>query len=65
MALRIGQLKSSSLIAKKVAAIRIVLCASPKYLKDNGTPPIFYFFNKQKSHIVVRTIWLLGITLTT
>lgn len=38
IALRIGQLKSSSLIAKKIAPIRVVLCASPDYLKIHGTP---------------------------
>ena len=38
VALRIGQLKSSSLIAKKVAPIRVVLCAAPEYLKKYGTP---------------------------
>lgn len=48
VALRIGQLKSSSLIAKKVAAIRIVLCASPQYLKDNGTPHVLEDLDKHR-----------------
>lgn len=38
MALRIGHLKSSSLVAKKIAPVRLVLCASPDYLDRNGTP---------------------------
>lgn len=38
VALRIGHLKSSSLVAKKIAPVRLVLCASPDYLKQNGTP---------------------------
>jgi len=38
IALRIGRLKSSSLIAKHIAPIRVILCASPEYLKKNGTP---------------------------
>jgi DNA-binding transcriptional LysR family regulator len=38
IALRIGRLKSSSLIAKHVAPIRLILCASPAYLKKHGTP---------------------------
>ena len=38
IAIRIGQLKSSSLIAKHIAPIRIILCASPDYLKQYGTP---------------------------
>ncbi len=36
--LRIGQLKSSSLIAKKVAPIRLMLCAAPAYIKKHGVP---------------------------
>ncbi|WP_417618634.1 LysR family transcriptional regulator [Oceanisphaera sp.] len=38
IALRIGHLKSSSLIAKRIAPIRLVMCASPAYLKQQGTP---------------------------
>ncbi|KXS54873.1 MAG: transcriptional regulator [Marinobacter sp. T13-3] len=38
IALRIGQLKSSSLIAKRLAPVRLVLCASPAYLEQHGTP---------------------------
>ncbi|MGO1501471.1 MAG: LysR family transcriptional regulator [Marinobacter sp.] len=36
--LRIGHLKSSSLIAKRIVPIRLVICASPAYLKQHGTP---------------------------
>ena len=38
IALRIGTLKSSTLIAKKVAPMRLAIFASPAYLKQNGTP---------------------------
>lgn len=38
VAIRIGQLKSSSLIAKYITPIRVILCASPEYLKRHGTP---------------------------
>ena len=38
IALRIGHLKSSSLIAKRIAPVRLVLCASPEYLARHGTP---------------------------
>lgn len=38
IALRIGHLKSSSLIAKRIAPVRLVLCASPDYLKQHGRP---------------------------
>lgn len=37
-ALRIGSLEDSRLIAKPIAEQRIVICASPKYLKEWGTP---------------------------
>jgi DNA-binding transcriptional LysR family regulator len=38
IALRIGRLKSSSLIARRIAPVRLVLCASPEYLARHGTP---------------------------
>lgn len=38
IALRIGHLKSSSLIAKRIAPVRLVVCASPDYLARYGTP---------------------------
>lgn len=38
VALRIGHLKDSSLIARRLFAVRTVVCASPQYLKVHGTP---------------------------
>ncbi len=38
IALRIGVLKNSSLIAKKIAPIQLAVFASPAYLKQHGTP---------------------------
>ncbi len=38
VALRIGILKDSSLIARKISKINRVLCASPSYLAQNGSP---------------------------
>lgn len=38
MALRIGRLSDSSLIARKLFDARTVVCASPDYLADNGKP---------------------------
>ncbi|MBN9021092.1 MAG: LysR family transcriptional regulator [Rhizobiales bacterium] len=38
MALRIGSLRDSSLVARRLAPIRTVLCASPAYLAARGTP---------------------------
>lgn len=38
VAIRIGELEDSSLVARKIAADERVLCASPHYLKDNPAP---------------------------
>ena len=38
LAIRIAQLEDSSLIAKKLMSARGILCASPRYLKEHGTP---------------------------
>src|SRR5262249_33776553 len=38
VALRVGALADSSLIAVRVGEIRRVVCASPAYLKSHGTP---------------------------
>ena len=36
--IRIGQLQSSNLIAKRVCTTRYICCASPQYLQQNGWP---------------------------
>ncbi len=38
LAFRIAELKDSSLIARKISPIKLILCASPDYLKEHGTP---------------------------
>jgi DNA-binding transcriptional LysR family regulator len=38
MAIRIGRLKDSSLVARRLAACRTIVCASPAYLKERGVP---------------------------
>ncbi|AZO52820.1 MAG: LysR family transcriptional regulator [Mesorhizobium sp.] len=40
LAVRIGALPDSSLVALRVGAIRRVVCASPAYLAEHGTPRI-------------------------
>jgi DNA-binding transcriptional LysR family regulator len=38
LAVRVGELPDSSMIATRVGSIRMVLCASPAYLKRRGVP---------------------------
>jgi len=38
LAIRIGHLNDSSLIARRLAPSRLLLCASPNYLKQHGEP---------------------------
>jgi len=38
LAVRIAQLKTSSLVSRQLATTRLVLCASPRYLRARGTP---------------------------
>ncbi len=38
LAIRIGRLAESSLVARKLAPIRLVVCGSPSYLSEHGIP---------------------------
>ena len=38
LAIRIGRLQDSSLVARKIAPCRIVVCAAPSYLESRGIP---------------------------
>jgi DNA-binding transcriptional LysR family regulator len=38
IAIRVGNLSNSSLIARRIAPCRVVVCAAPSYLKAHGTP---------------------------
>ncbi|MFC5427319.1 LysR family transcriptional regulator [Paraburkholderia denitrificans] len=38
VAIRIGELPDSTLVAKRVGTVRRVICASPRYLATHGTP---------------------------
>ena len=38
VAVRIGRMRDSSMIARRIAPCRLVVCASPAYLAERGTP---------------------------
>ena len=38
MAIRIGRLEESSLVARKLAPVRLMACAAPEYLQQRGEP---------------------------
>jgi DNA-binding transcriptional LysR family regulator len=38
LALRVGRLRDSQLVARKLADIRMIVCAAPTYLERRGTP---------------------------
>ena len=38
VAVRIGHLADSAAMARKVGSVRVILCASPQYLAENGLP---------------------------
>ena len=46
LAIRISQLDDSSLIARRLTSIRLILCASPGYLKEYGTPKTAHDLNQ-------------------
>ncbi|MEO6423711.1 MAG: substrate binding domain-containing protein [Candidatus Nitrotoga sp.] len=62
LAFRIASLKDSNLIARKLSPIKHVLCASPGYLKEQGTPTSLHHL---KSHQLLHynlsgsSIWKL------
>ena len=49
VAVRIARLPSSSLISRKLSSTRLILCASPAYLKERGIP-------KHPSELVNHTV---------
>lgn len=40
VALQVGELADSSLVARKIAEVRLLVCGSPAYLKEHGTPVV-------------------------
>lgn len=50
-AIRVGNLSSSSLIAKRIGDFRIINCASPDYLKKHGVPKAV---DDLKEHVLIN-----------
>ncbi|GGC95766.1 LysR family transcriptional regulator [Undibacterium terreum] len=53
LGIRIGRIEDSSLVARKIAPARLVLCASPAYLEKYGTPLVPQDIERQ-NHICLR-----------
>ncbi len=51
IAIRVGSLPDSSMIATRIGSIRIVVCASPSYLKQQGRPNQLDDLSKPKWNI--------------
>ena len=70
MAVRIGRLGDSSLVARKLAPIRTVLCAAPSYLAEHGMPRkpqdlpthqcLSYAYPQHSELRSSRAEWILG-----
>ena len=64
MAVRIGRLDDSSLVARRLAAVRVVVCASPAYLARAGTPRSPEDLGEHEvildTNVREPTVWRLG-----
>jgi DNA-binding transcriptional LysR family regulator len=64
VAVRIGHLADSSLIARKLAPVRMVTCASPDYLQAHGTPQTPADLSRHEAILDLNTrdpfIWNFG-----
>jgi len=67
LALRIGSLGDSSLIARRIAACRTVVCASPSYLRARGMPQKLTDLSRHNclgytlSHVTGADRWTFGL----
>lgn len=58
LAVRIGQLSSSSLIARRIATTRLILCASPRYLQRAA--PIHELADIERHDVIAYTYLATG-----
>ncbi len=59
VAIRLSELDNLSMVAKKLAPCRRLFCATPDYLKENGTPKTLADLSKHKIIIENNTVWRL------
>ena len=63
LAIRLGHLPSSSLIARKLGEVETILCASPAYLQKNGAPQTPDDLDKHNcllyTNAVPQSVWTL------
>jgi DNA-binding transcriptional LysR family regulator len=63
LAIRLGHLPSSSLIARKLGEVETILCASPSYLQKNGAPQMPDDLDKHDcllyANAVPQSVWTL------
>jgi DNA-binding transcriptional LysR family regulator len=64
LAIRLGDLADSSLIARKLGIAHMVMCASPAYLAQNGAPSTLEELAQREcltySHATIRSSWRLA-----
>src|SRR5436190_5046493 len=64
VAVRIGHLTDSSLVARRLAAVRMVTCASPDYLAREGTPAVLEDLARHEAILDTNTrdatVWAVG-----
>lgn len=59
VAIRLSELDDSSMVAKKLAPCRRLLCASPEYLKEHGAPKTLAELSQHKVLVENNLTWRL------
>jgi DNA-binding transcriptional LysR family regulator len=58
LAVRIARLQTSSLVSRQLTSTRMVLCASPEYLRLNGAPK--HPSDLAQHAVITYTLWSMG-----
>lgn len=59
VAFRVGPMSDSSLVARNLGTIRMIMCASPSYVKKNGAPKTIADLNKHSCIMLNNVPWVL------